>query len=96
MRENEIGVLVSDAHRGVFFGYASGNLNVKSIRIEKARMVVYWSQDVHGYSGLAANGPTDGCRIGPPIPAITIQDVVSVSELSDTAVLAFERAPWKI
>ena len=93
----DIPVLVSDAHRGVFFGYVSpANLNAKAIRIKRARMVIYWSADVKGFSGLAANGPSATCRIGPAVIAITIQDVVSVTELSSESAEKFEVAPWSL
>jgi hypothetical protein len=37
-------VLVTTAHRGVFFGYAS-KVDGKTIALSKARLCVYWSAD---------------------------------------------------
>src|SRR5688572_20319081 len=55
-------LIVTTAHKGVFFGYGVNN-GENTIRIERARMCVYWSADVKGVVGLAATGPTKGCRI---------------------------------
>ena len=57
-------------------------------------MCVYWSSDVKGVVGLAAKGPTRGCKIGPPAPFITLQDVTSVMEASEEAAKAWESQPW--
>lgn len=96
MNEAILPVLVTTEHRGVFFGYVHPgvDLDVESIRIERARMAVFWPADVHGVLGLAANGPTAGCRIGPPAPAITLQGVTSIAEVSAKAVERWESAPW--
>ena len=89
-------VLVTTELRGVFFGYiAPGqDLTGKTIRLERARMCIYWSADVRGVLGLASTGPSNGCRISPPVPAITLQQVSSVAELSPEATERWESAPW--
>lgn len=51
-------VLVTTAHRGVFFGYAA-KTDGDQIELKKARLCVYWSRDMKGFMGLAANGPSD-------------------------------------
>lgn len=89
-------VLVTTAHRGVFFGYLDGPItDAPNIRIERARMAVYWNEDVRGVLGLASNGPNKNCRIGPTVLAITLRDVTSVTEVTDTAVEAWEQGPWR-
>lgn len=92
MTTTERPVLVTTAHRGVFFGYAE-NTDGDSITLRAARLCVYWSRDVRGFMGLAANGPTQGCRIGPPA-TITLRNITSVAEVTPTAVQAWEAAPW--
>lgn len=90
-------VLVTTEFKGVFFGYAPDNGDLEQsekLRLENARLVVYWSSDVRGVFGLAANGPTTGCRIGPKVPAITLFKITSVAEVSEEAANAFEGAPW--
>lgn len=86
-------LIVTTTHKGVFFGYGMPS-DATTIRIEKARMCVYWSEDVKGVLGLAATGPTKGCRIGPAVPAITLRDVTSVMECSEEAVKQWEKTLW--
>lgn len=86
-------IIVTTAHKGVFFGYGVPS-DAPTIRIERCRMVVYWSADAKSVVGLAANGPTPGCRIGPRAPAITLRDVTSVIEVSAEAAEKFEAVKW--
>jgi hypothetical protein len=86
-------LVVTTAHKGVFFGYGTPS-NDKTIRLERARMCVYWSEDCKGVVGLAANGPTARCKVGPAAPFITLQDVTAVMEASDAAVSAWEKGFW--
>lgn len=88
-----IGLLVTTEHKGVFFGYGEPT-DGKIIRLERARMCVYWGTDVHGILGLAASGPIKGCRVTPQIPAITLQGVTSVSEVSEKACEVWEKENW--
>jgi hypothetical protein len=85
-------VLVTTEHRGVFFGYA-GDTDGERIILKRSRLCVYWSADVKGFMGLAANGPTSGCRIGPPAD-ITLRAITAVLEVTPAAVSAWESAPW--
>jgi len=87
-------VLVTTAHRGVFFGYAT-NTEGDRITLERARNVLYWSTDVRGFMGLAATGPSSACRIGPAAD-ITLRDITSVVEVTAEAVERFEAAPWAL
>ena len=86
-------LVVTTEHRGVFFGYGTPTTD-KTIRLERARMCVYWSADVKGVLGLAATGPSKDCRIGPAVPAITLAAVTSVMECSDESAKAWEKGPW--
>lgn len=90
-------VMVTTAHRGVFFGYAAPGTDFAAdkIKISEARMCVYWSSDCKGVLGLASSGPTDTCKVGPKVPSITLRDVTSVSEVSDAATARWEAAPWR-
>jgi hypothetical protein len=90
--ENERAVLVTTAHKGVFFGYAtdtSGN----TIRLRAARNCVYWSASVKGFLGLASKGPDAQCRIG-PAANIELRDITCVAECEPSAVAAWEKAVW--
>ena len=92
----EIPVVVTTTHRGVFFGFVpeGADLTQKTVRLTQAQMCVYWSSDVRGVLGLAATGPRKGCKIGPAIPALTLQDVTSIMEAAPEAAKAWRLSPW--
>jgi len=85
-------VLVTTEHRGVFFGYAI-DVDGPTIRLRDCRNVIYWSEDVRGFIGLAATGPTKSCKVG-PAATMTLRNITSVAEVTPEAVKAFEAAPW--
>lgn len=86
-------VVVTTAHRGVFFGYAS-DTDGEQIALTKARLCLYWSADVKGFMGLASSGPTKSCKVGPAAD-ITLRNITAVLEVTPDAVKAWELAPWK-
>ncbi len=88
----ERAVLVTTAHKGVFFGYAS-ETGGDAIKLRAARLCVYWTVDLRGFMGLASQGPSSGCKIGPAAD-IELRDITSVSEVSPEAVAKWEKAPW--
>ncbi len=85
-------VVVTTAHRGVFFGYAN-DVDGETIALKDSRLCVYWSTDVKGFMGLAANGPTKGCRIGPPAN-ITLRNITAVLEVTPAAEKAWLAGHW--
>ena len=88
----ERAVLVTTAHKGVFFGYAieTGGLTIK---LRSARLCVYWSVDLRGFMGLASHGPNGSCKIGPAAD-IELRDITSVSEVTPEAAEKWEKAKW--
>ena len=46
----ERAVMVTTAHRGVFFGYAT-DTDGETIALKRARLCLYWSADVKGFIG---------------------------------------------
>jgi hypothetical protein len=88
----ERAVLVTTAHRGVFFGYAT-DTDGATIKLRAARNCLYWSRDVRGFLGLASDGPTKACRIGPSAD-IELRDITCVAECTEVATAAWEDAPW--
>lgn len=92
MKEKERAVLVTTAHRGVFFGYAT-DTSGDTIKLRRARLCIYWIADLHGFMGLAAEGPKRGCRIGPPAD-IEVRNITSVTEVSEKAMTAWEQEWW--
>lgn len=93
MKNKKIPLVITTEHRGVFFGYGTPTTE-KTIRLEDAQMCVAWSADVRGVVGLAANGPTKNCKIGPVAPAIILQGVTAVMEVSKEAEKAWKAQPW--
>jgi len=86
-------VVVTTAHRGVFFGFAN-DTDGEQIKLRDARLCVYWSADVRGFMGLASNGPTKGCRIGPAAD-ITLRNITAVLEVTPDAAEKWEKQPWQ-
>jgi hypothetical protein len=90
--KQERAVLVTTAHRGVFFGYAT-DTDGEMIKLRAARLCVYWIADLHGFMGLASHGPRKGCRIGPAAD-IELRAITSVAEVSAEAAAKFEEGMW--
>lgn len=88
----ERAVLVTTAHRGVFFGYAS-ETDGSTIKLRAARNCIYWPTENKGFLGLASMGPVNGARVGPAAD-IELRDITCVAECSEAAVTAWEKAPW--
>lgn len=88
----EQAVLVTTAHRGVFFGYAI-DTDGATIKLRAARNCVYWPSSNKGFMGLAAEGPHKGAKVG-PAASIELRDITAVVECSVEAVAAWEAAPW--
>lgn len=79
-------VLVTTEFRGVFFGYVKDDKSLPGeITITQARNCIYWSSDCGGFLGLAANGPTSGCRIGTEVPELRLFKITSVTPVSGEA-----------
>lgn len=86
-------VLVTTKHRGVFFGYVKADDKFPAaMTLTGVRNCMYWER-IGGFLGLAATGPTKGCRIGARVPELTLCDITSVAPLEDAAVQAWEAAP---
>jgi hypothetical protein len=86
-------VVVCTKYRGVFFGYAT-DTHGETVKLNRARMSVYWEKSLHGVLGLASDGPSSGCRIGPQVPQIELRGVSAVIEVNPAAVAKWEASPW--
>jgi hypothetical protein len=91
--KKERAVVVTTAHRGVFFGHAT-ETSGPTIKLRGARNCIYWSSDLRGFMGLAAAGPNNSCKIGPAAD-IELRDITAVVECSREATERWEKAPWK-
>ena len=85
-------VMITTAHRGVFFGYAT-DTSGETVKLTRARNCLYWCH-TRGFMGLASDGPNESCRIGPAAD-IELRNVTSVTEVTPAAVAKWEAAPWK-
>ena len=87
-------VLVTTAHRGVFYGYldAQADETAEIMVLHNCRNAIYWSGS-HGFLGLAAHGPEKGSRIGAVAPRVLLHDVTSVSDCTDEAAKIWDG--WK-
>ena len=84
-------VLVTTEFRGVFFGYIEDNSKLpEEITLTDVRNGIYWPSDCGGFLGLAAKGPTRGCKIGAKVSGITLYKITSVTPVSEEAVKAWE------
>lgn len=88
----EQAVMVTTAHRGVFFGYTT-ETDGEIVRLKRARLCLYWSADVKGFMGLAATGPSKSCRVGPPAD-IDLRAITAVVSVTPEAAKKWEDAPW--
>ncbi len=94
-KSKEIPCIITTDKRGVFMGYIDPTARLeKSVEAKNVRMVVYWSADVRGLFGLAANGPTKGCRVTAAAPGCVLHGVTAVLEVSPKAEKAFLAEPW--
>lgn len=91
-KKQERAVLVTTAHRGVFFGYAA-DTDGDIIKLRAGRNCIYWPAENKGFLGLASVGPVKGSRVGPPAD-IELRDITCVAAVSDEAVKRWESAPW--
>ncbi len=90
---NELYVVVTTAHRGVFGGFAT-ETNNKTINLRYARNCLYWPSNVGGFVGLASTGPNLQTKIGPAVD-MTLHDVTAVLKCTPEAEKAWINAKWK-
>ena len=87
-------VLVTTAHRGVFFGTLEKGQTgdeTKTMALINCRNAIRWTGK-KGFLGLASDGPESGSRIGSTAPRVILHDITSVSECSQEAVKAWRAA----
>lgn len=91
----EIAVVITTEHRGVFFGYINpAHVNDDQIEAKQARLCVWWSAAMHGFMGLASMGPDKQCKIGPAVESITLRKITSVIKCSPEAIAKWKAEPW--
>lgn len=96
--KDKIPVLITtdNTKRGVFMGFIDPkDADKETIEACEVRMAVYWSTDVKGVLGLAAGGPTKNCRISPAAKKAVLKGVTATLEITDDALKAWRKEPWK-
>jgi hypothetical protein len=87
----ERAVLVTTAHRGVFFGYTT-ETDGDVIKLRAMRNCIQW-RGLKGFLQLASEGPGSLCRIGPCADG-ELRNITGVWECTPAAAKAWEAAPW--
>lgn len=88
-------VLVTTAHRGVFFGYLADEVEAgegySTVTLESARCAIRWST-TKGFLELADVGPNSSSKIGARAPRIVLRKVTSLADCTPAAAAAWEKA----
>lgn len=89
-------ITTDSSKRGVFMGFVDPkDADKETLEASEVRMAVYWSADVRGVLGLASTGPSKDCRISKSVPKATLKGVTAVIEITDEALTAWRKEPWK-
>jgi hypothetical protein len=90
-------VVIFDSHRGICFGYLEKITNAgKTVKLSGARHCFYFVEPPSGNKGvfsLGTIGPQDGSKISPRV-TVTINDVTSIVECTQDAVVQWEKIVW--
>lgn len=88
-------VLVTTAHRGVFFGHLVDEVEAgegySTVTLEGARCAIRWST-TKGFLELVETGPNSNSKIGARAPRIVLRKVTSLADCSEAAAAAWEKA----
>lgn len=96
--KDKVACLITTDHtkRGVFMGFIDPkDSDLETLTAEEVRMAVYWSADVRGVLGLASTGPSKDCRISKAAPKAILKGVTAVIEITEEALKAWRKEPWK-
>lgn len=85
-------VVICTDKRGVFFGYTT-DIPGETMKLERARMCLYWPASQKGVLGLAADGPHKGARVSQAVDG-EFFGITCVLSCTDEAESAWEKAPW--
>lgn len=86
-------VVVVTQGNAIFCGWTT-DADGEVIKLRDARQAVYYGSATHGLLGLAANGPSNNSRIGPPVASLTVRNVTHVIEVAPDARAVWEGAKW--
>lgn len=83
MTDKNRAVLVTTAHRGVFFGFLEST-NGNSVVLGNTRCAIRWNT-TGGFLELAQVGPNNNSKIGSAVPRIELFDVTSIADVTAEA-----------
>lgn len=86
-------VLVTTDKRGVFAGYLESQDDDRIV-LAQGQNCLFWSTATHGVFGLAAVGPQEGSRVGPPVSRLELVGVTAIADCSDAARETWQSQPW--
>ena len=90
-------VLVTTENRGVFFGYLDDvdDESPAKLTLTDGRNCIHWTDNIHGFLGLASVGPGPQCRVGPAATRFTVFGITSIADVTPAAVTKWENEPWR-
>ena len=80
-------LMFTTKHRGVFVGKVADEMDLTPTtltNIKEARMVIRW-RGGNGVQGIAAEGPTENCKLSSISDIDVLHDVTGVFPVSDAA-----------
>ncbi len=80
-------VIITTAHRGVWFAQVDANLDLTSktlTGLKNCKMAIYWGTE-KGLHQLAHTGPTAKSKISAPADIEVLHDVTAVFPVTDNA-----------
>lgn len=88
-----LGVKLTD--NTVFIGLCEDKA-ARPLVLLQAHMLVYWSQDTRGLGGVASNGPTRNCKIGPEISVVDMEakSILYTFDVSTKAYSEVQKEYW--
>ncbi len=93
MSKRFVVITTDHTRRGVFAGYLVEQEG-GCIVLEQAQNCIYWSGQTRGVLGLAAIGPQNGSRIGPPVSRLELDGVTAVMDTTKEAREKWQAQPW--
>jgi hypothetical protein len=93
-KSSERWAVVTSQYRDLYYGKVvtadADIIKNKAATVEQCRHIGYWKGPVGGLSGLAAEGPGPGSRIGAPNPSSLLTGVAHVHDVTEAARAKFD------
>ena len=94
--EDQIACLICTKYKGVLLGFIHpSETRATTVEAFNVRFCVFWSVPMKGVLGLAVFGPDKDCKIGPVVSSAILHEVTAIFRVTETALKAWNKAPWK-